>query len=96
MKFLNRESWGRIRSRGKWHFVLVRGVLGWGLTMSALVLAAMFWALRNGPIPGGVQPTRDFLMTTALPLLGGTLLLGLGWGIATWYWSEYLFRRDAC
>ena len=95
MKLLDRESWSRIRKRGKWHFVLVRGVLGWGMTMSALALVASFLNLRLVPVRGGTQSIPELLITTALPIFAGTLLLGFGWGIATWHWSEYLFRRDA-
>ena len=82
------QKWQRLRAHGFAHFVLVRGVLGWGGSMFlvfavlSVVFAASFDAKLSLP---------DVLLRVGLPCLVG----GFGWGIVTWYGNEWLYRKHS-
>lgn len=77
------QTWEAHRARGKAHFVLVRGVLQWGVVTGILWAAAMAAMLD-----------KDFfsLLPIALVLfpLGGIL-----WGAAVWSLMERKRRKHA-
>ena len=51
------KKWERLRAKGPWRFILIRGALGWGISM------ASFWSLWE-------QLQRGFLLTNFLSFLG--------------------------
>ena len=75
--------WPAIRARGRWRFVLLRGLALWGglmfLGMAALV------AFRLGL----QHPRLPLVLVLALPLC---LFGGLVWGLLTWFFNERIFR----
>jgi len=78
--------WARIRGRGARHFVLVRGVLGWGLTM--FVVMGLGFA---GLTLGAAAYTPKFLALNAWLWLAGGALFGL----LTWHLNEKNFRKHS-
>lgn len=72
-----RDRQNRILAKGRTHFVLWRGVIGWGITT----------ALGFSLIMGWGQPLKD-----ALPMLLISLtvfpIVGFFWGSLMWRWFE--------
>jgi hypothetical protein len=81
---LKRGSWAVTRQRGCLHFVLVRGVLGWG--------GAMFVGLGLMPVLAHRQEASwSYYVSQALIWsIGGGFF-----GLATWSWCEWLFKRQS-
>jgi hypothetical protein len=75
--------WPAIRTRGMWHFVLVKGVAFWGGLMFAFMTVMM---LVNF---GARHPKFPLLIAVALPLCA---IGGLVWGLLTWFFNERVFR----
>ena len=79
-----RLSWAVTRQKGRWHFVLVRGVLGWG--------SAMFVGMSLMPVlMHRHEPTWSYLVRQVCVWAIG----GACFGYATWSWSEWLFNSQA-
>jgi hypothetical protein len=79
-----RASWAITRQKGRWHFVLARGVLGWG--------GAMFVGMGLMPVlTHRREPSWSYLVSQALVWS----LAGAFFGFATWSWSEWLFKRQS-
>jgi hypothetical protein len=77
---LRLARWERIKQDGFWRFVLLRGVLAWGLTMGII------WVIFE-------QVSRK---AEALPwylILGLFLVGGFVWGVATWFLSIWYYSR---
>ena len=77
---LRLARWERIRQRGIWRFVLLRGVLGWGLTMGII----------------GIIFERVSWKDEAFPwyfILGLFLFAGFLWGLGTWFLSMRIYSR---
>ena len=92
MKLLNVAKWTRVRARGLRRFVLVNGVLGFGLC-TALYLAVAEWLmvhfdLFGAALPGRTAWPRMFVLGVVIITAGGPT-----WALATWYLSEWLYRR---
>ena len=47
MKLINVRRWAKVRERGRWHFVLVRGALVWGVAMAALNAGLWYWQFTH-------------------------------------------------
>lgn len=79
-----RASWAVTRQKGCWHYVLVRGVLGWGF--------AMFFAMGLMPLlTQHREPTLPYLVVQVSVWAIGAAVFGL----ATWVWMEWLFKRQS-
>jgi hypothetical protein len=59
----------KIITKGKWHFVLWRGVVGWGITTAILFKLIMFF------LEG--RPFTDALLTAFIMFPTGGILFGL-------------------
>ena len=70
------DRWARIRERGALRFVLLYGMLGWGLGTAALFLLVM-WLSHLGD----VQP-RILIVLAVFPV-GGIV-----WGVVIWWISN--------
>jgi hypothetical protein len=80
IRHLRLAKWERIKQGGIWRFVLLRGVLGWGLSMG--VIGIIFEIVSR--------------KTEALPwylILGLFLVCGFVWGVATWFLSIWWYRE---
>lgn len=78
------ERWRKIRAKGKRHFVLMYGVLGFGLTAFALSTVADYYghAAKFASNSGHFwEPGFSLLLW---------FLIGFGWGL--WMW-RYMERR---
>jgi hypothetical protein len=73
------QKWESTRARGMKHFVLVRGVLSYGLAM----FVAMTFFVHHGEL------TPKFIAISAVLWLIG----GAAFGVASWYLLEILYRR---
>jgi hypothetical protein len=77
---LRLARWEKIKQRGFWRFVLLRGVFGWGLPMGII-----------GIIFENVSRKEE-----AFPwyfILGLFLVSGFIWGLATWFMSMRIYSR---
>jgi hypothetical protein len=76
------EWWARTRAKGRAHFVWLRGVTGFGLSMTIvfwLATAALSgWSRLISEIP------RDLIVFSAA---------GFVWGMMTWHLTEYIYKR---
>ena len=76
--------WERIKQAGILRFVLLRGVLGWGLFTAILVSVVTLTASERPPIP----------MSIFLPLIFGFFLVGGAvWGLAMWFFTMWHYSR---
>jgi hypothetical protein len=78
----NWSKWEATRSKGLLRFVLLSGVLGWGVSV-AIVYSLVMWAVFPHLQPG--------------PLLARSLIIfpaaGVLWGLAVWFWTERQYVR---
>ncbi len=74
--------WATLRGKGKKHFVLMNGVVGWGLPM--------FGIMGLGPVLSGhIHPRPGYFIETVV-VWGAA---GLFFGVSTWCWCERLFKK---
>ena len=77
---LRLAKWDRIKQGGFWRFVLLRGVLAFGLSMGVV----------------GIIFDHASRKEEALPwyfILGLCLVAGFVWGVATWFVSRRIYSR---
>lgn len=67
--------------KGKWHFVLKRGVLGYGLLLAVICNVVMFAVVDEWNVQG---VALSFLLFPAVGVL---------WGAFTWWWINSRLRR---
>lgn len=72
-----------MEEKGLWHFVMVRGVLGWGLPMS-LVMGIWRWSRAPG------TPTPEEIAFIAVLCTVG----GLFWGVCVYKITGWTIRRQ--
>lgn len=72
--------WERIKQGGIWHFVFLRGVLGWGLTMGIIGIIFEHVSRKEEAFPWYF-------------ILGLFLVGGFVWGLATWFVSMRIYSR---
>lgn len=77
------SKWKEIRKRGFYRFILVRGVLGWGLG-AALLYSILMWLVSDQDIH------RLLLLALVLFPPGG-----LVWGAIMWWFIERKYRQQA-
>ena len=78
------RRWPAIRAQGRMRFVLVRGGLVFGGLMTFVIYAMLHLASRRQPLHlDAVAPLVPALCIPA----------GLLWGIVTWHWNEFLYRK---
>lgn len=75
------EHWERIRRRGMVRFVLLRGVVGWGVLTAVLYTLVMHFFYP--PFPWSMFP--DCLVRACL--------FGVVFGVVLWYAGEWLNRH---
>ena len=83
-------QWERTRARGRFRYVLLYGVLGFGLCMTVTSRALDVLIDQKGEpfIPGG---------SALLPFIGERILFmlanGVVWGLIMWYVSERVYNK---
>lgn len=77
-----RAQWAITRQKGKARFILLRGVLGWGLT-TAILYSLVLWLVLDTDI--------KMLLPISLVIfpMGGLL-----WGWSMWHFHERLFKKN--
>ncbi|QLG88022.1 hypothetical protein HQ393_06970 [Chitinibacter bivalviorum] len=78
-----RNNWAITRTKGRWNFILVRGILGWGLPMF-LGMSCLPVLTRH------IQPTLAYFVPQIIlwSLAGGLF------GLIIWLFSERQFRKQ--
>jgi hypothetical protein len=75
----NQQRWSATRAKGKWHFVLVKGVLMWGGLM--FLFMAVSPVVFGFPHRVSILPPDYWIWQPLLWAAGG-----FGWGL--WVWSS--------
>ncbi|MGN8062495.1 hypothetical protein ACTJK4_12620 [Ralstonia sp. 22111] len=76
------DAWATTRQKGKWHFVVVRGLLGWG--------SPMFFGMSVVPVfLHRVQPSLGYFVSQLLIWATGGALFGF----VIWHFSERQFQK---
>ncbi len=76
------HRWAKIRQRGPAHFILVWGVLGWGV-----LTAAMFTVFKSVGLSDPMSANEVLVAFTVGPLMG------ILWGWCMWGYSESRYLR---
>lgn len=76
------RKWASIRARGSSRFILLAGVLGWGLPV------AILWAAITSRMASVEEFASYLIPAIVLFPLGGYL-----WGLLMWKWMERRFAR---
>lgn len=80
----------RIRRAGFIRFVLVRGVLFWGVPFGIVMCILI---LSNFAVPEGIEPPPD-LQTKAIPvILAASLIGGALYGTFMWTYYMRLYKK---
>lgn len=77
------QRWQKTRAKGKGQFILVRGLLAWGLPMF-LIMTFMV----NKPVSGNMSP--GVIALNALLWA----IAGLAFGYFTWAFSERAYQKE--
>ena len=78
------RRWPDIRAKGRLNFVLTRGLLLWGGLMTLAVYAMLVVSARR-------QGLHLDMVWPLVPVF--CLPAGAFWGLLSWHWNEYLFRK---
>jgi hypothetical protein len=78
----NMDKWGSLRLKGKKHFVIRYGILGWGLSFAVLSYALQY-------LTGNVKHFfLDAIIYLILSFIGGCV-----WGLIVWNSMERQYRN---
>jgi hypothetical protein len=84
MSSIETSNWRQIREKGKAHFVLVHGILRFGVL--AAILVTTIQCILNGPPADWVR----LLVSNG----AGAVAAGSCWGLALWYRGEKEFKKS--
>jgi len=79
-----RQRWLAITAKGKTRWIVVRGVLGFGLTLTALTFLQAW--IADHSISGFRQICSDLLVRAPFSLIGG-----YAFGLVTWKWFSHRY-----
>jgi len=82
MKQTEKADWERAKAKGPLRYILMRGVLGWGVPMAVFVLAAEYFIFHR------TFEFHEIVMRSVVFLMGGVLS-----GALDWKWTESRYRR---
>jgi len=80
---MNMEKWVKKREKGKQHFVLVNGVLGWG------VITAILWSVLMELI----EPSQKIWVRPIIALIIFPIA-GIAFGHLMWNKSEKAYKKE--
>ncbi len=88
------SKWERIRTKGKWRFIVLYGVLGWGVTTGFLFAVVFPFALSMASSRATPAKETHVSFWGTLPL---SLILfpigGIAWGLFMWSANEKAYRN---
>jgi uncharacterized BrkB/YihY/UPF0761 family membrane protein len=87
---LRLARWERIKQRGIWRFILIRGVLGWGLPGG--ILFSIFQIYSSKPLP--FLWYFSVLIILGLWVVGGVFFGLFMWFITMWSYSRALKSKN--
>jgi hypothetical protein len=76
------ERWEKARDFGRWPFIWMRGVVGWGAPWAVFMLARRWWDT-------GLRPALPDIPITIVVAIGG----GIAFGAFTWRSAERRYQR---
>ena len=76
------EAWEKVSAKGFWHFVLIRGVFGWGVFMFVF-MTGWRWIIADTPLTPEMVAFNAVLWATA----------GLLWGTLTYKLTQWMVMR---
>jgi hypothetical protein len=76
------ERWEKARDFGRWPFIWIRGVVGWGVPWAILMLAWRWWDT-------GQPPALPNILILVIVAIGG----GLVFGAFMWWRAERRYQR---
>ena len=79
-----RLAWAKVRAKGKWHFILVKGVLLWGGLMFLAMGVLVPWSTHSA----SEFTPRGYMIDAIVFPLGG-----LVWGLLVWWLGERNVRN---
>ena len=85
MKAKALDRWTRMRALGFWWFVLVCGVMGYGMTMAVFMLVLLEW------LPLEHSHSQISHPITKLACFCG--VAGFVWGLSSWIFAERQYHR---
>lgn len=89
MTIEQREQWDRTRTRGRFHYVALHGILFFGSVFATIVLLARLTVLRSPVVKWGS------LSEELLQFVLEAILFGLWAGFWTWHLNEKRFLSGA-
>jgi len=79
------QKWATVRKKGRWHFILYRGVLIWGGLMFLLMCASpVFFGFPHSAASTPWYRTWNVILWA---------VAGFAFGFATWTCSEKMYTR---
>ncbi|MFD1772471.1 hypothetical protein [Paenibacillus rhizophilus] len=89
MRASQKSKWERTRSKGKKHFLIYNGVIGWGIP-TAIIFTFLTEFLENN-----YSSTFDtsFIMTLLKTLIIFPVC-GYFWGLWVWKWTEKIYKKS--
>jgi hypothetical protein len=81
MRAYDPQAWERERTKGMRRFVLIRGVLSWGLLMTV----AMAFVAK--PFAEGFTSKAAIIHLVVWPLAGAI------YGVVLWHWQERTYQK---
>ena len=77
------ERWEEVRAFGRWRFIWIRGVAGWGVPVGILMLAWRWWDT-------GTRPALSSILITVVVI---TIAGGIAFGAIIWRRAERNYQR---
>jgi hypothetical protein len=78
--------WEQAGQRGRWHFLWIHGVLGWGVPFATSMTPLDWW--RQWRDAGTLPPMTQVAITFAISMVSGLI-----WGAWMWRHFERRFLR---
>lgn len=76
------EKWQKIREKGKWNYIIIYGVLLWGIS-TAILFSIIF------PLIKGETSWLIFPLSLVIFPIGG-----MGWGCSMWLYMENAYKKS--
>lgn len=76
------RAWQLLRKKGRYHFIIFRGVLFWGLFTAIFMSVFQYFIL-----PDQLQTHNIVINFILFPIAGFV------WGLLTWNWTERSFIK---
>lgn len=78
-------KWEKLREKGKWHYVLKYGILGWGV-ITAVLFSTIFSLVMGG------EGKASFFSVLSLSMVLSPVG-GVAWGFFMWNFNEKAYQK---